>query len=61
MLVQWFWLWAFTAEGLGLIPGWKTNIPQVAWHGKKKKKKKNVATMTQEMHFHLILNNFKFK
>ena len=28
---------AFTAVGLGLIPGWETKISQALWHGQKKK------------------------
>ena len=31
---------AFTAEGLGSIPGRGTNIPQAAWCGKKKRNPK---------------------
>ena len=31
LVVQWLGLGAFTAEGLGLIPGWGTKIPQAAW------------------------------
>ena len=38
--IQWLGLHAFTAEGMGLIPGWGTKIPQAVWYSKKKKKKK---------------------
>ena len=31
----------FHCQGWGLIPGWGTKIPQIAWHGQKKKKKKD--------------------
>ena len=34
--VQWLGLCAFTAEGLGSIPGWRAKIPQTTWHGQKK-------------------------
>ena len=30
LVVQWFGLWASTAGGKGLIPGWGTQIPQAA-------------------------------
>ena len=40
LVVQWLGLRASTAEGRGLIPGWGTKIPQAAWCGQKKKKKK---------------------
>ena len=39
-MVQWLGLCAFTAEGLGSVPGWGTKIPQVVWCGQKKKKKR---------------------
>ena len=39
LAVQWLGLWALIAEGMGSISGQGTNIPQVAWCGKKKKKK----------------------
>ena len=36
LAIQWLGLFcAFTAEHLGLIPGWETNILQVAWHSQK--------------------------
>ena len=38
LAVQWLRLCAFTVEGLGLIPGGGTKIPQAAWRGQKKKK-----------------------
>ena len=37
-MIQWLGLGAFTAEGTGSIPGWRTKIPQAAWCGQKKKK-----------------------
>ena len=42
LVVQWLGLHAFTAEGVGLIPGWGTKIPQAAWCGQRKKKKKKI-------------------
>ena len=39
-MVQWLGLPALTAEGLGSMPGQRTKIPQAAWHGQEKKKKK---------------------
>ena len=33
-------MWAFTAMGPGLIPGWGTKIPQAMHHSQKKKKEK---------------------
>ena len=38
-MVQWLGLHTFTAEGVGLIPGWGTKIPQAVQPGKKKKKR----------------------
>ena len=38
LAVQWLGLDALTAEGPGLIPGWRTKIPQAVRHGQKKKK-----------------------
>ena len=35
LVVQWVGLCILTTEGSGSIPGWGTNIPQVAWHGQK--------------------------
>ena len=35
MVVQWLGLHAFTTEGLDLIPGWGTKIPQIAQKTKK--------------------------
>ena len=40
MVVQWLGFHASTAGGQGSIPGQGTKIPQAAWHGQKKKKKK---------------------
>ena len=37
MVVQWLGFSAFTAEGLGSIPGWGTEIPQAVWRGLKRK------------------------
>ena len=39
LMVQWLGLHAFTAKGLGSIPGWGTKAPQAVQCGKKKKKK----------------------
>ena len=39
-MVQWLGLGAFTAEGMGSIPGQGTKVLQAMWHGQKKKKKK---------------------
>ena len=36
LVVQWLGLHAFTAEGLGSIPGQRTKIPQAASRGQKK-------------------------
>ena len=41
-MVQWLGLYAFTAKGLGSIPGWGTKIQQAVWCGQKKKKKKTL-------------------
>ena len=38
LVVQWLELHVFTAEGLGLIPVWGTNIPQASRHRQKKRK-----------------------
>ena len=35
LVVQWLGLSALTARGPGLIPGWGTKIPQVAWYSQK--------------------------
>ena len=37
LAVQWLGLGAFTAKGLGSIPGQGTKVPQAMWHGQKKK------------------------
>ena len=37
LVFQWLGLWAFTAKGLGSVPGWGTKIPQATKCGKKKK------------------------
>ena len=39
LVVQWLGLWASTAGGVGLIPGWGTKIPHAAWHDQKLKNK----------------------
>ena len=39
-MVQRLRLQASTEGAVGLIPGWGTKIPHVAWHGQKKKKKR---------------------
>lgn len=36
--VQWLRLCAFTAVGMGLIPGRGNKMPPAAWHNQKKKK-----------------------
>ena len=36
LAVLWLGLLAFTAEGVGSIPGRGSEIPQAAWHGQKK-------------------------
>ena len=38
---------AFTAEGLGSIPGWGTEIPQATWHGQKKNSRQKNTQNTQ--------------
>lgn len=35
--VQWLGLRAFTSEGLGLIIGWGTKIPEASWLGPQQK------------------------
>ena len=35
LVVQWLGLHAFTAEGLGSVPGWETMVPQLMRHGQK--------------------------
>ena len=49
LAVQWLGLWALIAEGMGSISGQGTNIPQVAWYGKKKKKKKLVILLKHRL------------
>ena len=39
-MVQWLRLRSLPAEGPSSIPGWGTKIPQCAWGGQKKKKRK---------------------
>ena len=31
LVVQWLGLWASSAGGMGLIPGWGTKIPHAMW------------------------------
>ena len=45
LAVQWLGLRAPTAEGVGLIPGQGTKIPQATRRGQKKKKKKKRSTI----------------
>ena len=33
LTIQWLGLGAFTARGLGSIPGQRTKIPRATWHG----------------------------
>ena len=40
LVVQWLVLGAFTAEGPDSIPSQGTKIPQAAWRGQKKNKRK---------------------
>ena len=35
LAIGWLRFCAFTAEGLGSIPSWGTNIPQATWQGQK--------------------------
>lgn len=42
LAVKWLGLHAFTAEAVGLIPGWVTKILQAEWHGQKKKKEMKI-------------------
>ena len=35
-MVQWLGCCAFTAEGMGSIPGWGTKVPQAEWPPPKK-------------------------
>ena len=48
-MVYWLELCAFTAKGIGLIPGQGTKIPvsSVVW-SKKKKKKKNLRVLSTQ-------------
>ena len=40
LAVQWLELYSFSAEGMGSILGWGSRIPQTAWHGQTKEKRK---------------------
>ena len=48
LAVQWLGLHAFTAQGLSSIPGRVTKIPQVGWHGQKKKKSEMTSYNMEE-------------
>ena len=53
-MLLWLGLWAFTAEGEGLIPNWETKIPQAVWRDQKKflikiLKAKMKSTLLQEI------------
>ena len=50
-MVQWLGLHAFNTEGAGLIPGWGTNVSQITWHGRKKKKDQNLGDCTCSVEF----------
>ena len=59
-MVQWLRLCALTLEGLGSIPGWGTKIPQAMWHGRKKKKKKDINLIqSQHTQWEKILANHR--
>ena len=49
LAVQLLRLGAFTAMGLGLIPGWGTKIPQAARPKRKKKRKEVLLTSTYQL------------
>ena len=40
-MLQWLELYAFSAVGPGLIPGWGTKIMDAAWSGQKRKTQKS--------------------
>ena len=42
LAVQWLGLRTSTAGSTGLIPGWRTRIPQAVQHGQKNKNKKRL-------------------
>ena len=51
-MVQWLGLDAFTAVGLGSIPGWGTKILQAKWRGqnnKNNKKENHGASLVAQM------------
>ena len=48
LVVQWLGLCAFTAKGLGLIPGWGTKIPQAMQLSQKKKKQQQKTAAYME-------------
>ena len=47
-MIQWLRLCAFTAEGVGSIPGQGTEIPQAASAAKKERKKKREREQEKE-------------
>ena len=51
LTIQWLRFLTFTAEGLGLIPGQETTIPQAPWYGggKKKKTTSNFITIKKNL------------
>ena len=57
LVVQWLGLHAFTAEGVGLIPGWGTKIPQAAWCGQRKKKKKKYIYAYTHIYMYIYIHN----
>jgi len=46
-VVQWLGLHALNDEGLSLIPGQRTEIPQATWHGQEKKKVMDTLVLLQ--------------
>ena len=46
-MVQWLGLHALNDEGLSLIPGQRTEIPQATWHGQEKKKVMDTLVLLQ--------------
>ena len=44
LVVQWWGLCNFAADGPGTIPGWGTKILQAKWHGQNKKQNRNPLT-----------------
>ena len=61
LAVQWLGSWASTAEGLGLIPGQGTEIPQTTRCGQKKKTPKQTKKNPAIIRLYLIsLNSVSF-